>query len=719
MNSEPYSYQIGGSLDVNHPTYVIRQADFDLYNSLKTGDFCYVLNSRQMGKSSLRVRTMQQLIAEKFACASIDISSIIRDDITPEQWYKGLISELLRSFQLFGQFNLTQWWREREGISAVQRFNWFLEDVLLTQIINQPIVLFIDEIDSILNLKFPIDDFFALIRFCYNQRAENYTYKRLTFALFGVATPSDLMKDKTRTPFNIGKAIELKGLALESAQPLATGLVRNADNPQAVLREILNWTGGQPFLTQKLCKLIISNHSIIPENRETEVIENLVQRQVIDNWEAQDEPVHLQTIRDRILNNERRAIQLLNLYKPILQYGEIPTTNNYDEVELRLSGLVVKEGKILKVYNRIYQQVFDLDWLEKQLASLWLFLQDSGDIDNVIFLSPSLKGLSNVLWFCGSFLTISALSLFSCYHWFSSIPWQREFGADGAIIEFSRSVILAIGTVCFIGMVWKKEALELVQSSQLPIKRWRLGILMVGILVFFLSLYYHAIAAPLHLKEIAIEKQYPNQYGEFRAYFLPYLLYFPYTLINYNILALGWVSISIYGAIKDLSKNFLRTQYLQKRLEDIESYFQYKSFIEKNLIEEMVEREFIKFSLNFITMVSRYTILCLSIAVIVLFEYNWGLKTLSDTAQQLMIFTYVFNAFALIMVLWGFSHYHTAFRKASICLFNLQCAHAKFEAKHNIIQLLKKIINSHFNLYLLIAIVVIYFLLAAISTFIL
>ncbi len=54
-------YTFSGSLPGNASTYVTRKADNELFDALKKGKFCYVLNSRQSGKSSLRVRTMSRI----------------------------------------------------------------------------------------------------------------------------------------------------------------------------------------------------------------------------------------------------------------------------------------------------------------------------------------------------------------------------------------------------------------------------------------------------------------------------------------------------------------------------------------------------------------------------------------------------------------------------------------------------------------------------------
>ncbi|MBG1261359.1 CHASE2 domain-containing protein [Nostoc commune] len=361
-----YNYQVGGSLQLNAPSYVERQADKDFYEGLKSGEFCYVLNSRQMGKSSLRVQTMHKLQKDGIACAVIDITAIGSQDITQSEWYLGVIRRLSRSFT--PKVKLLTWWRDYEGLSPQERLSEFIESVLLEQI-TQKIVIFIDEIDSILKLNFK-DNFLALLRACYNKRSDNPAYQRLTFALLGVTTPYDLVRDKDHTPFNIGRAIQLSGFQEHEAQSLAQGLVGKAMNPQAVLKEILAWTGGQPFLTQKLCKLIFTSDFFIPAGNETKCIETLVRSEVIENWESQDEPEHLKTIRDRILRSEQRSERLLKLYQQILRTNQIIADASPEQMELRLSGLVVKHKGCLKVYNRIYASVFNLSWVDKALLDL-------------------------------------------------------------------------------------------------------------------------------------------------------------------------------------------------------------------------------------------------------------------------------------------------------------------------------------------------------------
>ena len=361
-------YKVGGALPQDVPSYVIRESDCKLYEALKAEEFCYVLNSRQTGKSSLMVRTFAKLQAEGWAGMTIDFSAKDSQTDRSDYWYNGIINKLNGEFKLLERKDFRVWLKERDFISPVERLGEFIETVLLPGI-KPPIVIFIDEIDSTLKLPFT-DDFFALIRSCYNKRAENPNYKRLTFALFGVAAPSDLISDAQRTPFNIGKNIDLKGFTLQEALPLATGLAVKSERPQKVLQEILYWTGGQPFLTQRLCQLVVDSSFPITSGSEAKLIEKLIISRVIEHWESQDQQEHLKTIRRRLLDNEQKAGYLLELYRKIRRSGKITAHDHPEEQELRLTGLVVKRDGKLQVYNSIYEAVFDEAWINLELANL-------------------------------------------------------------------------------------------------------------------------------------------------------------------------------------------------------------------------------------------------------------------------------------------------------------------------------------------------------------
>ena len=143
MSSLNYQYQAGGSLAIDNAAYVERQADRDLRDRLREGEYCFVFNSRQMGKSSLRVRTMQRLQQEGFACAVIDPQTqgtMLRED----QWYAGIIRGLFQNFQLDTTIDFKRWWKDldAQSISPIGRFYEFIDRVLLPNI-PQRIVIFI------------------------------------------------------------------------------------------------------------------------------------------------------------------------------------------------------------------------------------------------------------------------------------------------------------------------------------------------------------------------------------------------------------------------------------------------------------------------------------------------------------------------------------------------------------------------------------------------
>ncbi|MEC4814336.1 MAG: hypothetical protein SAK29_13825 [Scytonema sp. PMC 1069.18] len=92
-------------------------------------------------------------------------------------------------------------------------------------------------------------------------------------------------------------------------------------------------------------------------------VEQVVRLCIIENWESQDEPEHLKTIRARLLRNKYQTKQLLTLYQSILKQGEIDADDSNTQIELRLSGLVDKYNGKLKVYNLWW------NWLRHSIRS--------------------------------------------------------------------------------------------------------------------------------------------------------------------------------------------------------------------------------------------------------------------------------------------------------------------------------------------------------------
>ena len=363
-----YIYQVGGSLPSCASSYVVREADRALYTALRKGELCHVLSSHQAGKSSLRVRVTQQLQNNKIACGWIDLSRLDTPNSTPSQWYADVINALVRNFRLHPQFDVTRWWQTQAKDSPINCLEAFLEGAL-PALIKRPIVIFIDEINSVLSLPFKANDFWGVIQSC------QHRVPRLTFVLSGTASLPILTDDQDQNSWVKSCVIELQDFQFYEAQALQQGLVDKVDHPEMIFATVFDWTGGQPFLTQKLCQLIVEAHQEDRPINSVDDVNLLVRQKILSNWVVEDEPSHLRTIRDRLLKNPRRTEQILEIYQHIL-HGDFaskpyPLASLCHEAypELWLSGLVVQDRGSLRVRNRIYEAVFDCKWIAMQRAA--------------------------------------------------------------------------------------------------------------------------------------------------------------------------------------------------------------------------------------------------------------------------------------------------------------------------------------------------------------
>ncbi|WP_309719733.1 AAA-like domain-containing protein [Armatimonas sp.] len=344
----------GGNLAPDAPCYVLRQADDALLAALQAREFSYVLDTRQVGKSSLMVRAATQLRRDSVRVAILDLTGI-GQNVSPEQWYSGLLAQLGAAI---GQEDaLENFTDSHPQLGPAQRFFAALQEVALPQD-TSPLTLFVDEIDAVRSLPFPTDEFFAGVRACYNRRSDNPGLKRLTICLLGSATPDSLVRDARVTPFNIGQRIVPTDFTLLEARPLAEGF---GDGGMHAIERILYWTDGHPYLTQRLCQAVAKVGHF-----DNGSVDRAVAR-LFFHESAREEETNLSFVQRRVLEGGEDVTALLELYRRARRREIKEEPGSPLGAILKLSGIVRSVRGQLRVRNRIYARVFDEAWINRSI----------------------------------------------------------------------------------------------------------------------------------------------------------------------------------------------------------------------------------------------------------------------------------------------------------------------------------------------------------------
>jgi hypothetical protein len=344
-------YVAGGTVQAGQGVYIERPTDATLLHLCREGAFAYVLTSRQMGKSSLMVRTAERLLEEGIRPVIIDLTEL-GATATAEQWYRGILEKLADQLDLTG--SVARWWEDNRQQSVVQRFNGYLTAVMLRQV-GHRIVVFIDEIDTTLRLDFS-DDFFASIRYLYNARANSSDLARLSFVLLGVASPGDLMKDPERTPFNVGERVNLNDFTEDEA-------VRDLHLDRSLVQLVFHYTNGHPYLTLRVFKSLAE-----------EPLEGGIENRIATLFFGQraEKDSNLQFVSDMLTKRAPDREAVLSRYRDVRRGLRVPD-READPVctWLRLSGIVRAQDGRLRVRNLIYQTVFNSAWIRKNRKVNW------------------------------------------------------------------------------------------------------------------------------------------------------------------------------------------------------------------------------------------------------------------------------------------------------------------------------------------------------------
>jgi len=361
---EKLSLRVKGPVNSRKEVYIPRPSDDEVFALLKDGEYCNVVSSRQMGKTSLLFLTKLRLDEMGVKSCSIDVGGYL-GEVPPENadaWYQDLLQEI--ADQLGLSLDVAAWWRSNSSATPNRRLIQFFRDEVAVRA-GAPVVVFLDEIESTLKLSYT-DDFFLAIRAMHNDRTREPAFERITFCLMGVVTPNELIKNQRSTPYNVGQTIELRDFDPERDDlgALYSAVDDYPETGKRLAAAVFGWTGGHPYLTMKHCAEVARSAM-----KSAQEVDRLFERSYT-SLEAVKSDEHFETVlrfvRERVDDNDR--LTALTLYRRIYRGRREFDRTTPAHIALKLSGLVKRDERgLLIVRNRIYRRVFTDNWAGKTM----------------------------------------------------------------------------------------------------------------------------------------------------------------------------------------------------------------------------------------------------------------------------------------------------------------------------------------------------------------
>ncbi|WP_414755233.1 AAA-like domain-containing protein [Anabaena sp. CCY 9910] len=334
-SAQPVSLEMPeGTMECDSKFYVERSSDPIALEAIRRqGVTITIKGPRQMGKSSLLIRTADVAVNAGKRVAFLDFQLFDKATLNDaDKFFRQFCSWLTDELEMADKVD--DYWQMPLGNS--QRCTRYVGRYLLKDF-GQPLVLAMDEVESVFDSEFR-SDFFGMLRSWHNSRATTPIWKKLDLALVTSTEPYQLIDNLNQSPFNVGVVIDLEDFTAQQVAELnhRHGSPLNFNEE----RQLIALLSGHPYLVRLALYTVAS--------------QRLSSNELFVNATADNGPFgnHLRNHLFR-LHNKTELVQGM---RQVIRQNACEDERVF--FRLRGAGLVRREGRVVMPRCQLYADYF-------------------------------------------------------------------------------------------------------------------------------------------------------------------------------------------------------------------------------------------------------------------------------------------------------------------------------------------------------------------------
>ncbi len=338
------------------PCYVERVADRLLADAVAARRLCWVVGPRATGKTSLLLHAAHAARRSGALVAMVDWRQLVEQaGAAPERAARVLAERVAAELKL-GAAAVDSWWSTRDAQATGDPLVDFFWQVVLTNT-TAPVVVLVDDFEAALASPFE-RDFLAAVAECYARRGREPDFARLGFVLAGCLAPRRSAGDERDATLAAAEIVEPADFSAGEAYGLAAAFGGEPELAQALLDRICAWTGGQPYLTQKVAR------GVARKGGRLEDVERVVTEQLLSPAAAASDPL-LRHVRAWLCEPSRPARRARRVVQRVAAGAKVARPADAAVWErLWLSGAVRETtDRRLAPRNRVVKELVAARWL--------------------------------------------------------------------------------------------------------------------------------------------------------------------------------------------------------------------------------------------------------------------------------------------------------------------------------------------------------------------